>query len=112
MNITFNDKELEQLAHDDRKRAAKMGKVRAKKYKQRLDDISAAITLADLAEAPGKYHELIENRKGQWACDLDQPYRLIFRPHESPIPINPHGGYIWSEIRGVEILEIDNYHKK
>ena len=53
-----------------------------------------------------------ENRKGQWACDLDQPYRLIFEPHENPIPTNEHAQYIWLEIKGVEIVEIVNYHKE
>lgn len=61
---------------------------------------------------PGNYHELIGNRKGEWACNLDQPYRLIFRPIEEPIPLDNNGNYIWVEILGVEIMEIDNYHSK
>ena len=36
----------------------------------------------------GHYHELTGDRKGEWACDLDQPYRLIFEPHEKPIPVS------------------------
>lgn len=57
-----------------------------------------------------RYHELTGDRKGQWACDLDQPYRLIFEPHENPIPTDNSGKYIWLEIKGVEILEITDYH--
>jgi len=45
-------------------------------------------------------------------CDLDQPYRLIFEPHENPIPANEHGQYIWLKIAGIEIIEIVNYHKE
>ena len=54
------------------------------------------------------------DRKGQWACDLDQPYRLIFEPHEKPIPKNAEGRYLWIEIeiKGVEIIEIVDYHGK
>jgi len=55
---------------------------------------------------------LKNNRKGQWACDLDHPYRLIFEPQENPVPENDDGQYIWLKIRGVEIVEIDNYHKE
>lgn len=53
-----------------------------------------------------------DDRKGQWSCDLDQPYRLIFKPHEDPIPEDEYGRYIWIEITVVEIIEIANYHGK
>lgn len=81
-------------------------------FLQRLSDLDAALTLEDVRYLPGHYHELVENRKGQWACDLDQPYRLIFKPHEDPIPTDVNGKYIWIEIKGVEIIEIINYHSK
>lgn len=71
-----------------------------------------ASTLEDVRNLPGNYHELTNDRKGQWACDLDQPYRLVFTAHEAPIPINEHGQYIWLEIKGVAVLEIVNYHKE
>lgn len=86
--------------------------MRADKVQQRLDDLRAAETLEDVRYLPGNYHELRENRKGQWACDLDQPYRLIFTPHEDPIPTNENGQYGWDQIRGVDIIEIINYHKE
>ena len=110
MNITFENKKLEKLANDDRKMKAELGKLRAERYKQRLSDLHSASTLEDVRNLPGNYHELKENRKGQWACDLDQPYRLIFEPHENPIPTDTSGNYIWIKILGVEIIEITNYH--
>jgi len=109
VNITFSNNKLEKIANNDRERLAKLGKIRANKLKQRLDDLFAAKTLEDVRYLPGRYHELIENRKGQWACDLDQPYRLIFTPHP-PIPIDIHGRFIWPEITGVEIIQIADYH--
>jgi len=33
-----------------------------------------------------------------------------FEPHENPIPENESGQYIWFEIKGVEIIEIVDYH--
>lgn len=71
-----------------------------------------ANTLEDVRNVPGRFHELVDNRKGQWACDLDQPYRLIFIPHEDPIPTDENGKYIWIEINGVELIEVTNYHGK
>ena len=88
------------------------GQKRADLFLQRLSDLNVALTLEDVRYLPGHYHELVGNRKGQWACDLDQPYRLIFEPHEDPIPTDVNGKYIWIEIKGVEIIEITNYHSK
>ncbi|MEW6702016.1 MAG: type II toxin-antitoxin system RelE/ParE family toxin [Bacteroidota bacterium] len=110
--MTFCDKKLAKLVNDDRKLEQKMGKVRAEKIRLRLNQLHDAVTLEDVRYLAGNYHELTDNRKGQWACDLDQPYRLIFTPHENPIPVNPHGQYIWIEIKGVEVIEIINYHKE
>jgi proteic killer suppression protein len=112
MEITFIDKKLEKLANDNRKRVKAHGKLRADKLNVRLDDLRDASTLEDVRYLAGNYHELTGNRKGQWACDLDQPYRLIFQPMEKPVPSDEHGKYIWIEIKGVEIIEITDYHKE
>lgn len=112
MEISFKTKKLEKLANDDKKRQRELGALRAELYGRRLDDLRTATTLEDVRFLPGHYHELLGDRKGEWACDLDQPYRLIFVPHENPIPTDGNGKYLWIEIRGVEITEITNYHGK
>ena len=112
MEITFTDKKFEKLANDDRKMVKEFGKIRADKIKTRLAQLRFATNLEDLRHLPGNYHELTNNRKGQWACDLDQPYRLVFTSHVNPIPINQHGQYVWMEITGVEVIEAVNYHKE
>ena len=88
MKITFDDSMLEKLANDFKKCQKEMGTQRAKLYNKRLGDLHNANTLEDVRNLPGHYHELTGSRKGQWACDLDQPYRLVFQPHEKPIPID------------------------
>ncbi len=47
---------------------------------------------------PGRFHELSGNRKGQWSCDLDHPFRLIFEPLIEKGEVN------------VQIIEIVDYH--
>ena len=89
---------------------AALGKIRATILIRRLTQLEDATTLEEVRNLPGNYHELKNDRKGQWSCDLDQPYRLVFTPHENPIPINEDGQYIWIEIKGLEVLEITNYH--
>lgn len=112
MNVSFQNKKLEKLVYDESKLFKEMGKIRAKLFLKRLNDLFSAETLEDIRNLPGNYHELKADRKGQWACDLDQPYRLIFEPHEDPIPTDATGSYIWLEIKGVEVIEIINYHGK
>ncbi len=112
MEITFADKKIRNLANNDRLMVKALGKDRAKVLRRRLVQLEDADTLEDVRHLPGNYHELTGNRKGQWACDLDQPYRLIFTPHENPIPTNEDGQYIWLEITGIEVIEVVNYHKE
>lgn len=111
MEIIFSSKKLRKIANDDRKMLRELGSIRAKLFRRRLSQLRAAESLEDVRALPGNYHELTENRKGEWACDLDQPYHLIFTPQEGPIPTNNDVRYCWLEIKGVEIIEITNYHK-
>lgn len=101
MDISFVDKKLRQLANDKRKLTKEFGKVRADKIRNRLNQLHVATTLEEVRHLPGNYHELTGNRKGQWACDLDQPYRLVFTPQENPIPTNKDGQFLWIEIKGI-----------
>ncbi|MCF6405136.1 hypothetical protein L3C95_19695 [Chitinophaga filiformis] len=112
MDITFADKKLEELANNDRKRRREFGKLRADKIKARLTQLMSAANLEEVRDLPGNFHELTNRRRGQWACDLDQPYRLVFIPHEVPVPTNEHGQRVWMEITGIEVKEIVNYHKE
>ena len=110
MDITFTDKKLAKLAADYRACCQKMGMNRARLFLIRLNAMRDATNLEELRHVPGRFHMLKGNRKGQWACDVDHPYRLIFEPHEFPIPINAQGEFNWTEIQGVEIIEFVDYH--
>lgn len=112
MVITFTDKKLGKLVNNDRRMQKEFGLLRAKLLRRRLAQLKDATTLEDVRNLPGNYHELKNDRKGQWACNLDHPYRLVFKPHEDPIPTNHGGQYVWLEIVGVEVIEIINYHKE
>jgi len=110
MKITFKNRSLLKLANNEKRRIAAMGKIRADKFNRRLVDLLEAENLEMLRFLPGNYHELNGDRKNQWACDLDQPYRLIFMPHQRPALKDLHSGSVSLEIQGVEIVEIVDYH--
>ena len=110
MDISYKDKKLEKYANDNKLATKKLGQRMADIFKQRLDDLEGCETLEDVKFLPGKFHELTGNRKGQWACSLEHPYRLVFEPQEYPIPTNINGQYIYLEITSIEIIEIVDYH--
>jgi len=112
MIITFADKKLKKYANNNSLAVQKMGDKRAKFYQKRLEDLKDAASFADLEHLPGRFHQLTENRKDQWSCDLDHPYRLIFEPAEDPIPKDKDGKQILIEIKSIEIIEVTNYHKE
>jgi toxin HigB-1 len=109
VRVTFKNTKLGCIANDDKKLFSEFSTIRARVFKQRLDDMTAAISLEDLKYAPGYYHELNGDRKGHFACDLDLPFKLIFIPDRKDLFDN---GEIalgdWSDINGIEILEISD----
>ena len=88
------------------------GLQKAKKIGQRLYELSAAETLADLSHLPPqRCHLLSGDRADQFAVDTIHPYRLIFKPEQHPIPTLSDGGIDRTQITAICILEVDiDYH--
>ncbi len=108
MKISFADRKLEKLSRDYNMCRHKMGSIRAKLFMKRLNMLNDIRTLEDARHLPGNFHELTGDRKGQWACNLDQPYRLVFTPREDPVPTKEAR----VKIQGIAVIEIINYHKE
>ncbi len=104
MKIEFSDRDLRQCAENEAFAVRTMGKVRSNLYLRRIRALAAAKNFEQLKKYPGNFHELIGNRKGQWACNLDQPNRLITKGAE------PDETVIWSNVSEATVLEIVDYH--
>lgn len=59
---------------------------------------------------PERLHQLGQNRSGQFAVDLVQPYRLIFVPNHDPIPLKEDGGIDRDKVTAITIIEVADYH--
>jgi len=110
MKIFYKTKRLAKVLNSSKLIEKKYGGS-AKKIKMRLDDMDAVKNLKELMDLPGRHHALSGDRKGQFACDLEHPFRLIYEPANEPLPIDDDtNALIYSQVTIVEIIEIKDYH--
>ena len=112
MEVRYKSKELQKCAEKGGYAQKKLGRDQAEKFLLRIGALLDADSFENLRNVPGHFHELTGRRKGQWAFDLNQPYRLIVTPLTLPIQTDSDGKYIWLEIRDAVVVEIVNYHKE
>jgi len=110
MEISHANSRIRKVCTELREMRKKLGDVRSKNLLARLDQLQGADCLEDLRNAAGNWHELSQNRKGQIAANIGQPYRLVIVPTDDPPPIKPDGGLDWTKITAITVLEIVDYH--
>lgn len=111
MEISFADNKLAKICNSEKQMLRKFGKPIAERIGQRLNELKAAETLADMRNLPGaRCHELKGDRAGCFAVDLVHPHRLVFFPDHDPRPELPDGGLDWDKVSKIMIKEIVDYH--
>lgn len=104
MDVSFRTRKLEKSYREHREAAKKLGAVRGALYIRRINEMYASPTLADLMKLRGaNCHPLKGNRTGQFAVDLQQPYRLVFEP-------SSFSGSDPAVVTEVTIIEVVDYH--
>lgn len=98
MDITYKSNKLKKVCTDAKVAERSYGKEMTEKIQMRIDEITAAGTIEMMIQFHiGRCHSLSNNRKGQYAMDLVNPYRLVFEKQGQEIQI-------------AHILEIVDYH--
>ena len=98
MKITYKDRKMEEICTDYHAAKKQHGIAMAGKIHQRIKEIRASETVELMIQyGVGRCHLLKGNRKGSYAVDLIQPYRLVFEKHGEEIQI-------------AHIMEIVDYH--
>ena len=98
MKITYKSKKIERVCTDAGIAERTYGREMAEKIQQRISEIMAADSVETMIRFHiGRCHPLRQNRKGQYAVDLVQPYRLVFEKNGNELQI-------------ARILEIIDYH--
>ncbi len=75
---------------------------------QELRDVDVLEFMRRLPQAD--CHELLGDRKGQLAVNVQFPFRLIFKIANEPVPVRDDGGIDWTRVTAIRILEVVDYH--
>ena len=111
MQITFKNKKLKKIFESHKELLRVFGEVRGNKIELRMSILRAATCLDEVpVEKPDRRHALSLNRKGQFAVDITENYRLIFEPNNNPLPLQKSGGLDLRRITDIKILEVEDYH--
>lgn len=108
LKIIFRNKKLECLCKEQAKATIQLGADAARKLRTRLSDIEAAECVTDLVA--GRPHPLVGDRAGQFALELAGGCRLVFSPAHDPVPCRDDASIDWSQVTGVRIEFIGDYH--
>lgn len=110
MIILFQDSNFRDECNNNSLLTRRQGALRAKKIRQRLDDLRAANNLSVMKSLPGRCHELKGDHRGQLSLDIDHPWRLIFTPADEPPALKVDGGIDWDNVRVIMIIGIEDTH--
>ncbi len=111
MRIEFENRKLERTFNVRSKLVQAYGERQAQKIGLRMAVLNNASCLADVpAVPPDRRHQLSSNRDGQFAVDLDHPYRLVFAVADQPVPLLPDGGIDLAAVTAIRIIQVVDYH--
>ena len=111
MDIAFQSRNLAKTFNSERDLTKAYGDRLARRLMmRRMAILRSALTLAMVPTSrPERRHQLSGRRRGQFAVDLVQPYRLVFNPDNDPVPIEKMAELTRSSDRD-QILEVIDYH--
>lgn len=115
MEVISNNKDLRKALADHRQAVRIFGSRMADLIERRVAVLQALDRLGDLwppNSGPERCHELIGDRKGTFSMNLQQPYRLIFRPiSKKPKEAHENDKAWWNDIEAVELVAVEDTHE-
>ncbi|HOE11929.1 MAG TPA: killer suppression protein [bacterium] len=111
VEIEFQTRKLQWIFNSAVELKKEYGNQMARCIMLRIAVLRAPPTLAEVPTCkPIRCHALKGDRKGCFAVDLVQPYRLLFRPYVESIPCKADGGLDLSRVNVIQIVEVVDYH--
>jgi proteic killer suppression protein len=76
-------------------------------------ELAAAETLADMNALPSAHcHQLVGERKRQFAVAAGPKLRIVFEPADNPIPRTADKGIDLAKVTKIRVLSIEDYHEE
>ena len=114
MEILAKDRKLRAALEHEEPCKRRFGVTMCKKLRVRIAALRAADSLATFwppNSGPERCHELKGSLSGTFSIDLEQPYRLLFKPiEEQPPEDRSDEQQRWSSITAIEVLRIEDTH--
>jgi proteic killer suppression protein len=111
MKIGFQIRKFEKAANSESLGNRQWGAQRAAKIRQRLAELAAANTLAEMSTLPPpRCHQLTENLDEKFAVDISRNERLVFEVAHNPAPRKQDGGIDLAQVTEIVVLRIEDYH--
>lgn len=111
MEVIFADRKMQKVCNDEHLLHKEYGDQNARKIMRRLTELMVADNLSEISPAPPpRRHQLKNNRKGQFAVDIKQPFRIVFEPANDPVPMLDDGGIDISKVTKIKVIWIGDYH--
>src|SRR5262245_40374891 len=111
MLIGFRSRKLKKLFESNRELVKAFGQRMAVAIQNRLVVLDASSHLGKVPTVrPERCHALKQDRHGEYAVDLIDQWRLIFRPDHDPVPTLPDGGIDLTSVTAIEILEVSDHY--
>lgn len=108
VEVTFESERLARICNSEDGLVRSYGPEGAKCIARRLTQLWAAACLEDLRNAPGRCHELVDDRDGCLSVDLHGPARLVFRPAYDEHAGRQNGALSWASVTEVIVVDISD----
>lgn len=107
MIICFAKEETRSVCRSLESLVEKYGESKARRIKQRLDELDAAHNLAHLRTLPAAKCYLIDEKVGSLAVSTIPPAYILIQPAEISTTHHSDGNLNWQNIEAVEIIQLD-----
>jgi toxin HigB-1 len=110
MDIQFSSSKLNRIFNSEQQLRKAYGKESSKKIRLRMAVLQNATTLLEVPrKKPDRCHGLKGSRSGQYAVDLNHPFRLVFEP-AGTYATREDGSVDESTVICITIKRVEDYH--
>ena len=111
MDILFSSEALRRLCHADEIALRTFDAAVLRRLRARLDDLSAAASLAYAEKLPGRFHRLAGgNPHSRFAIHLCLGFRLVVVPSVTPLPLHSDGSLDLDKVTTITVISIGKVH--